>query len=817
MVPSHRSVALPLILLFLSMFLIACGSELRGGGENIHKFAASMSWHPGFVSFYQDEREGKIYLLLDPGNAELIYQESLPRGVGSNDIGLDRGQLGGGAALVRFEAAGNKVLMRRVNQRYRADSSDAAERASVEEAFASSVLWGFPVVARDGEQRLVDATEFLLRDTHGVARRLKELGEGTFDADVSRSAVYAPRSRAFPRNTELEAVITLLGVEPGEQVRSVAPDPHAITVHMHHSFIALPEPGYEPRIFHPESGYMAVGYADYAAPLEASMQRRFVRRHRLQKRDPNAAVSDVLKPIVYYLDPGTPEPVRSALLDGARWWTQAFEAAGFRNAYRVEMLPDDADPMDVRYNVIQWVHRSTRGWSYGSSVLDPRTGEIIKGHVTLGSLRVRQDLLLARGMTSPFGEEGAGDALTSAMALARIRQLSAHEVGHTLGLAHNFAASARDRASVMDYPYPRMRLSDDGNIVLDDAYGEGLGEWDIRSIRYGYAEFGTFADEAAGLAALLRDNREQGFAFISDPDSRRVRDFHPASHLWDNGEDPVGELKRLMELRRHALARFGVDSLPAGAPLSDLQEALVPVYFFHRYQVEAVAKLVGGFHYRYALNRDAPEDAVSAVMPGRQRDAFNTLLRTLAPAALALPESLLAQIPPKAYGYQRTRESAPARTGALFDPLTLAEAGASHTLGALLHPERLARLALQHSRNNAHLSPTQLFQRLQDDLLLPEYDAMAGAIDRRTTGLLLEHWRALLAGESSAPEIRAAARAALLRARRLMRSRSRGDSAYAEFYAYELWMLERVLEDSGALPVQERAPIPPGSPIGASR
>ncbi len=803
-----------LFVLFLVAVMVACGSDNPGGGDRIRAFTEGMRWQAGFVPFYHDAAKGKVYLLLDASNRDLLYQGSLPRGVGSNDIGLDRGQLGDRAALVRFEPAGDKVLLKKVNLRYRADSPNEAERRAVEQAFASSVLWGFPVVARDGEQRLVDATGFLLRDSHGVGLRLKELEEGNFKVDASRSAVYPPRSKAFPRNTELEALITLVGTDPGPQLRSVVPDPHAVTVHMHHSFIALPEPGYQPRVFHPESGYWSMMYADYAVPITESLERRVIPRHRLEKKEPEAALSDPVEPIVYYLDPGTPEPVRSALLDGARWWADAFEAAGFRDAFRVEMLPEDADPMDLRYNVIQWVHRSTRGWSYGASVVDPRTGEILKGHVTLGSLRVRQDLLIARGMTSSLGD-GGDDQAAMAMALARIRQLSAHEVGHTLGLAHNFAASIRDRASVMDYPHPLMALDDTGAVRLDDAYAVGIGEWDKRAIRYGYGQFEDETQERESLAALLKDNREQGFEFISDPDSRSLRDLHPRSHLWDNGADAVQELERVMALRDAALERFGRQSIPLGSPLSDLQEAIVPVFLFHRYQVEAVAKRIGGLDYRYALNGDSSAIAASAVPSAEQRAAVEALLATLAPRALSLPESLIADIPPKAYGYQRNRESAPARTGAMFDPLSLAEAAVDHSLRALLHPERLARLTVQHALDEQQVSPDALFRQLQDRVLLAEFDGLEGAIDRRRGGLLLHHWRRLVADVQAAPDVRAAAHGALDRAARLMRARLRGRGAYTDFYRRELWLIERALE-APALPVEgEPAALPPGSPIGA--
>ncbi|MEM6301105.1 MAG: zinc-dependent metalloprotease [Pseudomonadota bacterium] len=823
-----------IFLLVAMALLTACGGDEPKGGERIRQFTQGMSWQDGFLPLYLDERKGRVYLLLRSSELELLYQESLPRGIGSNDIGMDRGELGERTALVRFEAAGERVLLKKLNLRYRADSQSEAERLAVEQAFASSVLWGFPVVARDGQQRLLDATDFLLRDSHGVARRLKAMDEGSYQVESSRSALYSPRTRAFPRNTELEALVTLIGENPGKEVRSVVPDPLAISVHMHHSFIELPDSGYQPRRFHPRSGFWSHEYADYAAPLGASLARRVIPRHRLLKANPKAEVSAPVEPLIYYLDPGIPEPVKGALLEGASWWNEAFEAAGFENAFRVEVLPEDADPMDVRYNVIQWVHRSTRGWSYGASVVDPRTGEILKGHVTLGSLRVRQDLLIARGMTAPFLEtelpQGDASATSSekaasgeskvddaaiAMALARIRQLSAHEVGHTLGLAHNFAASARERESVMDYPYPQLMLSESGPVEVASAYASGIGAWDKRAIRYGYAQFDEAGEDEA-LLAHIDTNDALGFEFISDPDSRSIDDFHPRSHLWDNGAEPVAELQRLLDLRAYALKRFGAGVLTNEAPLSDLQEAIVPVYLYHRYQVEAVGKLVGGSDYSYVLNRDSVAEPVSPINGDQQRMALEALLSTLEPGVLVLPKALLSQIPPKAYGYQRSRESAPARTGASFDPVSLAEAAAEQTLAVLLQPERLARIALQGALDETQLSLAEVFSALKDSVLLPEYSSLAGAVDRRVGSSLLRRYRELMGDSSTAPEVRAGARAALLEAQRLFRARHRSNDTYRRFYDFELWLIDRAMEGVENHSETPPLPIPPGSPVGSA-
>jgi len=818
---SRRPLLSPLLLAAGLFFLTACGDTEQTVTEPqkvdaLQAFTEGMRQVDGFLPFYLDEEKGRVYLSLPPEPPQMIYQASLPQGVGSNDLGFDRGQLArNGTSLVRFEPAGERVLLRRLNTAFRADTDSDAERRSVEEAFASSVLWGFPVVARSDGQLLLDATDFLLRDSQGIARQLRDRGQGDFRHDVSRSGLYYPRIRSFPRNTEFEATVTFTGNNPGQFLRDVAPDPHSFSVRMHHSFVALPESGYQPRIFLPDSGFGAFTYRDYATAIEEPIVKRYIRRHRLEKKNPGADSSAPVEPVIYYLDPGTPEPVRGALLDGARWWNEAFAAAGYENAFRVEMLPDDADPMDVRFNVIQWVHRATRGWSYGASITDPRTGEIIKGHVTLGSLRVRQDYLIAQGMTSPFTEGDEDTDAMSALALDRIRQLSAHEVGHTLGLAHNFVGSARGRASVMDYPHPRIALDTDGEVSLDGAYASGIGDWDKISIRYGYAELPADETEMAVLSDFLEKARAGGYAFISDPDSRASRQAHPRSHLWDNGADAVAELERLIDLREHALSRFGHRSIANGRPFSDLEEILVPVYFYHRYQVEAVGKWIGGIDYRYAVREGGDDYAYRPVSAVRQRRALLALMRTLRPEFLALDESLRRAIPPKAYGYQRTRESPGGYTGRQLDPVSLGEASVQHTLDILLEPERLARLSLQHADDSAHVGVGLLFAQLQENLLpTVTEDGYLALLQQRTAAALLTAWRKLLTAPEVAPEVRAESLAALESAARFMRRQHQAPPAYAAFYAYQLSLIEEFRRSPALLPVLQSRDLPPGSPIG---
>ncbi|HNP36661.1 MAG TPA: zinc-dependent metalloprotease [Woeseiaceae bacterium] len=769
----------------------------------------------GFIDLAWDESTG--HLMFEPGelDAPFIYQSSLAQGLGSNDIGLDRGQLGA-TRIVRFVRSGPRILLVQDNLDYRAQSDDVDERNAVRESFAKSVIWGFEIVSENGDSILVDGTEFFLRDAHGLSEVLARREEGDYQVDMTRSAIYMPRTRAFPDNTEVEAIVTYTGRPTGNFLPTIAPDASSITVHSHHSFIRLPEDGYEPLPYDPRAGvigltYEGRGFIDYAAPIGAPMFVNFGQRHRLQKKNPGDEFSAAVEPIIYYVDRGAPEPIRSALIEGASWWNQAFEAAGYRDAFQVRELPEGADPMDVRYNVIQWVHRSTRGWSYGSSVMDPRTGEILKGHVTLGSLRVRQDYMIAEGLLAPYASGPVPDTMLN-MSLARIRQLAAHEVGHTIGFEHNFAASTQGRASVMDYPVPQVRFDADGSLDLSDAYGVGVGSWDKRAVLYAYQDFAPGVDDASAREEILESTIASGLKYVADADSRPVGSAHPDGNLWDNGADAIAELDHLLKVRKYALERFSENNIRIGQPDATLEEALVPIYLLHRFQVQAVGKLIGGVYFDYSL-RDARPVSNQPVAAARQQQAIDALLATLRPELLALPDSLVQKIPPRPPGFPRSREAFSSPTGASFDPLAPAASSVALTLDVLLNPQRAARM-------NREGSPD--FMTLMEQLLAVTWFSTADRkgqlhdIELQSNMLVLDDLIRLSANTGADDSVRAVALSAIQRIYDSTEKANKADTKAAARLRLARFRIEHFWSDPASVESIPAVTVPPGSPIGST-
>ena len=845
-----------LTLAALSLFLVqSIAAQGRGGitpvapGRipTIEERVAGMQKLDGYFPLYWDERTGNLYLEISRFDTDFLYATGIAAGLGSNDIGLDRGREGGGR-LVSFQRVGPRVMLVQPNESFRSSSSNPAELRSVADSFAKSILWGFTVAAETNGHVLVDATDFFLRDGDSVANSLQP---GPYRVDRTRSAFYIQRTKSFPKNTEVEVTLTFANEATGGRgggagpaqgpppivvptgapatagagrggrggfggglfsgtVASVTPSAEAVTLREHYSFVELPDHNFQPREDDPRAGYGGIAYVDYSVPIGEPMVKHYIRRHRLVKKDPTAAISEPVKPIEYWVDPGAPEDVRKALVEGASWWNQAFEAAGFRNAFKVAVLPEGADPMDIRYNMINWVHRSTRGWSTGATVNDPRTGEIIKATVTLGSLRDRQDYMIFEGLLSPYLNGNEKPEILYQSALARIRQLAAHEVGHTLGLGHNYYDSTLGWISVMDYPHPQEKLNADGTVDISQAYPQHIGDWDKVAINYGYRQLPP-GDESAALARILDDAWSKDLRYMTNQDLGT----HPRVDQWSNGVNQPDELNRLMKVRRAALNRLGEHTIRNGAPMTTIEEPLVPIFMYHRYSVESTAASLGGLDFIYAMRGDG-RTPVKWESAANQRKALEALSATLKPSELVVPKQLLDAIPPRPPGYGRHRELFPRTTGDGFDPLSPATIASDVTIGFTLQLDRAARIVAQHAVDPSLPGLEEVIDRLTKAVFdAPVANPYEAEVRRAEERVLVDRVMWLGTGAPNA-QVRAIAAFKLekLAARLRAATAAAGDAERAQhnLLAADIKrFLDRPADPARPMPAPD---APPGAPIG---
>lgn len=721
-------------------------------GTSIAARTTGMERRDGFIPIYLDPRQGRVLLEIPRDSMRALLLITQATGLGSNPIGIDRGS-SGETHVARFDHDGDRVMVVLENWAYRSSLGGDNAR-TVAEAFPPSTIASLPLLAEEGGKLLVDATEMAMRDWNDVAATLARSQQGTYAVARDRSSIYKPYTKAFPENTEIDVALTYATTaRPGGIVNSIVPDGHAFTLRQHLTLLKLPDAaGFHPREQDPRIGFFGVSFKDYGQPIQLPLTLRWAARHRLERVNPNDPNSPIKEPIRYYVDRGIPEPLRTATLQGVKWWEQAFDAAGLKGGFKVELLPEGVDPMDARYNVVQWENRNERGWSVGGALTDPRTGEMLKGMARLDSHRARTDYNIYAAL---MGADAS--PADTAFVLARVRQVSAHEVGHTLGLQHNYIASSYERGSVMDYPPPRVKLRADGTIDLSQAYAVGPGAYDVWAIHWGYGVFGPA--EADSLRAIAADGLKKGYLYLSDADARPEYGSDPRVSLWDDAATPLEFLKNQTDVRRAAIRKFGEKNIRPGDPITLLQERFVPLYFFHRFALNGTSKAIGGMEYANAVRGDG-QQATRPVSYDRQMAALRAMIDALRPEELAIPDTVITLMAPNANTITASVELFGSRTRPAFDELGAAQTLSQMILDMVLQRDRAARLVEFANRGpGQHLTLGATI----DALIAATWDAQKpasaklAALQRVTQRALADKLMLTAADSDASPEVRAMA------------------------------------------------------------
>lgn len=755
----------------------------------------------GFVPFYWDAADNRMLLEVPAFEEDVLYYVSATTNGGSVQVSLDRGVIY--TAVIHFVRSGDRVVVNQINTDFRATMGSEATQQGVRDSFPTSVLAVLPVVSDSGGRVVVDGTPLLMRDAGYVAGRLKRSGQGDFRFDPAKSAYYLPQTKAFPENTEIDTIASFVSAAPGVAVREVMPAPDTYTLRIRHSFLKAPT-GYQPRVADPRIGVGSIQFQDFSKPIDETPFTEWVRRFRLEKKDPAAAMSEPVEPIVFYFDPAIPDPIREAMKAGLLWWNESFEAAGFINAIEARDAPADMDPMDIRYPYVLWIHRDGRGFSSAGTFADPRTGEILGSKTHMDTYRMRTIANYFDAYSGGLPEDGSGltiadPSLVSTdvynqmpegqrdMAFLRQAVLTAHELGHVLGYGHNWNANFNDRSSVMEYPVPRVTVKD-GKLDLSESFMTEIGEYDTFMTRFAYTPFPE-GEEEAGLDRIIAEMRAAGVMFTLGSDPR---------YTWYVDQaGPVEELRNLAEVRRVALANYGPGMLKTGEPYGAMRDLrLWMVYLHEQYAIEFGQKYIGGLLQNIVVKDKENGLAPTEFIPGeKQREILGLLLDTIQPERLEIPESLLSQLVPDPGVNREDMSDDP-----VFDQLRAARILAAIVLEPLFDPARSERMVALSARQPDPLT----YPQMVDAVLASTWNAPAAgstqerALLRVTQNVAMQSMMMLGASDDASPEARYYVLDQLAQLAETLRSRRDNDPLTAAFYRESARQIDRYLEDPAA-------------------